>query len=77
MTHFLGMDDVSEVHYAREIALNAMKRLSMECGETIQQLLSHVAALIDAVDELAAPYIMCFCDHENLLSQWRDYGCQR
>jgi hypothetical protein len=57
-THFLGMNDVSEVHYARELALDAIDSLSIEFCDGTRQFLSQVAALIDAVDEMAAPYVM-------------------
>jgi hypothetical protein len=73
-THFLGMNDVSEVRYAKALALDAIRTLSIDAGETAQGFLSHVAGLVDAADELATEYLICFCDHDNLLSQWREYG---
>jgi hypothetical protein len=75
-THFLGMNDVSEVRYAQQVAIEAIERHSHECSKLTRDLLGGVNIIISTVEEVAAPYLVSFCDRDNLLSQWREYGAR-
>jgi hypothetical protein len=73
-THFLGMNDVSEVQYARQLAHDILEKVGTTVADETLQCLEHVGRTLDAFDVVAPPYLVCFCDHGNLLSQWREYG---
>jgi hypothetical protein len=73
-SHFLGMNDVSEVHYARQLAVDILKKVSTTVADETRQCLERVGGILGAFDLVVPPYLVCFCDHGNLLSQWREYG---
>jgi hypothetical protein len=74
--HASSLNDPSEMQYGKKIisdVLNdAMKRQDREDIRVFhRQLQVEVQALGDAIFH---PFVACFCDSGNLLSQWREYA---
>jgi hypothetical protein len=67
----LCLSDASEADYADTLILKAVKR---KCQFLTPE---HVRAFTKALTEelpLYTPFVTCFCENGNLLSQWRGYG---
>jgi hypothetical protein len=76
LTHASTLNDPLELKYGEELILNLIdKSNSMENDENIKHLLKHLSDFVKSFNTVTyQSYVACFCESENLLSQWRAYG---
>jgi hypothetical protein len=72
------LNDASEVHYGFEIAMKEVHERQRSATTERWKDLLRVAEqfLCDPSSELSDAYVVCFCQHNNMLSQWRTYGAE-
>jgi hypothetical protein len=70
------LNDASEVKYGFGIATQAVHERQRSATNATWKRLLDVAEqfLSDPDSELSDAYVVCFCQYNNLLSQWRIYG---
>jgi len=71
------LNDASEVKYGFKIARQAVHERQQSAKNAYWKELLRLAEqryLSDPGSELSDAYVVCFCQHNNLLSQWRTYG---
>jgi hypothetical protein len=76
-THAQYLNDSTELVYAYDFIKAAVKRHTDEQAPmALAELGYQVTTLLDPfyVHELLKPYMVCFCEEGDLLSQWRGYG---
>jgi hypothetical protein len=73
LTHLRFSNDHEELTYGREVARDVIEqRLRTAAGDT-RSYLERLQQLLEQ-PFLEGVYICCFCEKNNLLSQWRGYG---
>lgn len=74
LTNSRFSNDEQEWQYGYKLAKQVINRkIRKSRSKTKQAYLKQVANLVDAPPP-AGVYICCFCERDNLLSQWRGYG---
>ena len=73
-SHFLAMNDFSEVRYAIQVATQVIDTVRKGAAQEIRDSLFYWLDVVQTTDKFKTPYLACFCDRDNLLSQWREYG---
>jgi hypothetical protein len=74
------LNDASEVSYGCGIVLSAIDKVRSTCSAAalIQRLLNDLSAGFSFESNRAtwahSIFVACFCENDNLLSQWRAYG---
>lgn len=77
--HFNSFNDSAEIKYGKDLALDILKerREELEEGSILDQFYGNLITQVRAFGTtLHHAYISCFCEKENLLSQWREYSNQ-
>jgi Protein of unknown function (DUF2971) len=67
------LNDSQEVSYGRQLALDVCREITHQGAVQIIWL-DRVSQAISAGIPGGEPYVACFCEHGDLLSQWRGYG---
>ncbi len=75
-SHISTLNDPLELQYGRQLILEEInKHIEIEKDEHIKELLKNLDTFITSFGErMLYVYITCFCEDENLLSQWRSYS---
>ena len=77
-THLYHVNDMEEFKYAKGVVLKAFEaRIEGAAGSERELLEQFRAAYNDYAthwEDTVRVYISCFCEHGDLLSQWRAYG---
>jgi len=69
------MNDSSELSYAAKVVEDVIEEvLTGTASKSVLELLPSRAGLANSFEYGARPFIACFCEAEDLLSQWRGYG---
>jgi len=78
------LNDASEVRYGRELGLPLLRsRCEAAAYEPWREVLGNAQALLgdknspvsdSVLAEFTDAYVVCFCEGDDLLSQWRTYG---
>ena len=78
LTHVSTLNDPSELKYGEEIILNLLDEVrGEERDENILQLIKYLSEFVKSFNAATfQTYVACFCEEENLLSQWRAYGAR-
>src|SRR5438067_11862582 len=70
------MNDLSEIDYGLQLVSERVKRFK-ERGITsgIQRFLELLASYLEGseITRISTIYLLCFCESDNVLSQWRTY----
>jgi hypothetical protein len=71
-------NDLSEIDYAVKVALNVVDEIwgkKKNLSQWEELLLQHVQRIFGTpLHTFGQPFITCFCENGDLLSQWRGYG---
>lgn len=71
------LNDTSELNYGRMLVSRVVsERVELLSGHT-QKWLAEFADLVHHAFDTTETYVACFCEREDLLSQWRAYGSSR
>jgi hypothetical protein len=78
-THINYLNDLQEFRYARQIIGRVLDEYARRAeGVELQQRLTKLRGACEANfahwENNVDPYVVCFCEDGNLLSQWRAYG---
>lgn len=75
-THTSTLNDPLELRYGKHLILEMLDdAINNETEEIIKILLKNLSTNINAFDTIFyETYVACFCESENLLSQWRSYA---
>lgn len=74
-THARFMNDASEQSYAMEVINDGLKARLPETGDPWMKTFSEQANfLCSRIWQAYEPFLVCFCEQENLLNQWRVYA---
>ncbi len=75
-SHIRSLNDPSEIQYGKAIVKDALDRaLETEKNEAIVKMLKGLRNYVDVYDRiLYDTYVTCFCEIEDLSSQWREYA---
>lgn len=76
LSHINSLNDPNELKYGKQLILNILNRqIGNKHSELINQYLSYLATIVNGFSEsIYGNYVACFCESNNLLSQWRAYG---
>lgn len=76
LTNTSTLNDPTELTYGKDIILNSLNDKFVEETEPlIKDLLSDIIAHVMTYESISfKTYVACFCEENNLLSQWRAYG---
>jgi hypothetical protein len=75
--HAACFKDASEIKYGRNLLINIVQNtIHRESRKDIQDLLQNIILHAEAFtsNSIHHPFICCFCESSNLLSQWREYA---
>jgi hypothetical protein len=67
----LSLNDASEMTYPKKLILEAVDRSDIIPGSCKERFKVQVN---EYMFRAGIPYVACFCEHQDLLSQWRGYG---
>ena len=75
-SHISTLNDPSELHYGRDFVQSKLKEaIEQERDDRIRSFLNDLAMYTSSYDRsLFHTYVACFCEFDNLLSQWRGYS---
>jgi hypothetical protein len=77
-THIYYLNDSREFKYARQLIVTVLQaQIDNHPGpivERLDQLRKCAQAHFALLESIADPYVVCFCESGNLLSQWRAYA---
>jgi hypothetical protein len=75
-THTSTLNDPLELKYGKNLILDILnKAINKKDDPIINQLLNALVIQINSFDDVIyEAYVACFCESDNLLSQWRGYG---
>ncbi len=75
-THTSTLNDPLELKYGKNLILDILnKEISKKHDPIINKLLNALVVQINSFDDVIyEAYVACFCESDNLLSQWRGYG---
>ncbi len=75
-THVSALNDPLELKYGETIILKILNDfIKTEKNDTIKHILDDISIYIKSFNSNNyQTYVACFCESENLLSQWRAYG---
>lgn len=76
-SHISSFNDPSELQYGKSVVIDQLNDAIMkEDDQVVKKLLSLLIGWIKAFDNalLYHTYVACFCEKDNLLSQWRGYA---
>lgn len=78
LTHISNLNDPLELKYGEDLILDLIQKASNEeSDENIIQLLKYLSDFVKSFNSAThQTYVACFCEAENLLSQWRAYGAR-
>lgn len=71
------MNDASEISYGRDLVCSVIRE---ECSGQlglVKEWLSGFEGVVERTHDRHETYITCFCEADDLLSQWRAYGAGR
>ncbi|RYP84613.1 DUF2971 domain-containing protein [Nocardioides guangzhouensis] len=69
------MNDSSELSYAVDLVDDVVEeRIANVSDETLKNALPTRRGFTDTFEYGRRPFVACFCEEEDLLSQWRGYG---
>jgi DUF2971 family protein len=73
LTNSRYCNDAREMIHGYDIAKEVIEKKRKEAkSKTIKNYLDQVAKFVD--EQTKGVYVCCFCEEDNLLSQWRSYG---
>ena len=77
-THTSTLNDPLELKYGKQIILDILNEATNnENEDNIKNLLKNLSVHVNAFNTMITQtYVACFCESENLLSQWRSYAAQ-
>ena len=77
-THTSTLNDPLELKYGKQLILDILNEaINNENEDNIKNLLKGLSVNVNAFDAITyQTYVACFCESENLLSQWRSYAAQ-
>jgi hypothetical protein len=79
-THVYYVNDTQEFRYARALILDVIKERISKADQAqsaeLSKLLTSFSEHAQIMESLWDPYIVCFCESDSLLSQWRAYAGQ-
>jgi len=75
-THISTLNDPTELKYGKELIINLIKNeINKKNDLIINKILTLLIEEINRFDEIMyETYVACFCESDNLLSQWRGYA---
>lgn len=75
-SHASSLNDPLETKYGRKVILDVLKEFIVdEDDQDMRAFFDSLEVSIKAFDRtLHSPFIACFCETDNVLSQWRAYG---
>lgn len=69
------MNDSSELSYAMDVVADVIKEVGASIeNKVIASFLAGGEAIVGTIDRGIRPFIACFCEEADLLSQWRGYA---
>jgi hypothetical protein len=69
------LNDASELLYAASLISETVSEATAAIeGEELKPALSRIAEFANGFEYGARPFVACFCEEGDLLSQWRGYG---
>ena len=69
------MNDASELKYSAKLIDGVIASIAREVSdETIRALIPQRPGFANGFEHGARPFVACFCEENDLLSQWRGYG---
>ena len=71
------MNDASEIAYGRELVSAAIREACCDLTGIAREWLSSFVGVVERTHDRNETYIACFCEADDLLSQWRAYGAGR
>lgn len=71
------MNDASEIEYGRDLVCHEIRRECDTESGTVRGWLSEFEGIVQRTHAQHETYIGCFCEADDLLSQWRAYGAGR
>lgn len=77
-THTSTLNDPLELKYGKQLILDILHEATNNENENnIKNLLKYLSDNVNAFNTMNnQTYVACFCESENLLSQWRSYAVQ-
>lgn len=77
-THTSTLNDPTELNYGKELIIDVLNEaISGSNDDKITYILNQLLIYIKAYDSiLYQTYVSCFCQSDNLLSQWRGYAAK-
>jgi len=72
-----SVNDPMELHYGKKIIEDEIsKQIKKQKNENIISMLKDIQMDLDSLTKkiIHRPFIACFCENDNLLSQWRGYS---
>jgi hypothetical protein len=76
--HSTSFNDPNEILYGQKVIVSVIQdRLTNEENQDVRRFLSILTGFVNLTDSIGYDfYIACFCETDNLLSQWRAYSSQ-
>jgi hypothetical protein len=69
------LNDASELKYGRGLVIRTLQARQLSATESsVKDLLFKIEISLQVADMIDFPYVSCFCEEGDLLSQWRAYG---
>ena len=71
-----SLNDPMELKYGKKLIIDKLnEKMKIEGNETIKDLLNNLIKFVNIFDiYLYRVFVACFCEDDNLLSQWRAYA---
>lgn len=73
-THFAYLNDTSEINYANSLLENAILERLEKASLIVAAILKSILKTPNGLSAMVEPYVACFCEDGDLLSQWRAYS---
>lgn len=75
-THYKYLNDSTEYEYANILLNRAISKKLISASPVVRSVLQAVLDTPSGFLAFTDPYIACFCEKDDLLSQWRGYGAK-
>jgi DUF2971 family protein len=74
-SHISFMNDPMEMKYAVNLCRKVLDESTRSSEDSVDELLhATVKTGLDRIGDLLTGFVFCFCEKDDLLSQWRGYG---
>lgn len=76
-SHIRTLNDPSEIQYGKNLVISQIdEHIKSNEDKVIIELFEQLKMLINGFEILFHIFVGCFCQEDNLLSQWRNYSAQ-